>query len=256
MSLDNSGTVNIWDFRKFNCIQSFSIETQDEKHKFRPQAFTSISKPLKLAFAGRSLFFFEYDKNYNPTSVDDMTVLNVHYRPMDNTIITPAGNKVKVWNALNGEIKKIFADITTAEITSFRLDHLKKRCLIGFSNGEAAVFNIINGAKVKTLPKHQGEVNFIFEAQNLTLLISASSVDSTIRMSTDTEINETEQKRMITIHDQIMTSVTYKSQEKMLVVGTRIGQISFWEAETGKNIGQFIPFAEEITNICPLANLE
>jgi len=256
VSLDTSGTVMVWDIKKFNNIQTFTIETQDEKHKFRSQAFTYIPKPLKLAFVGRSVFIYEYDKNYNPTSVDDTAVLTVHYRALDNTIITPAGNKVKVWNALNGDIKKIFADITTAEITSFTLDHLKKRCLIGFSDGEAAVFNIINGAKVKTLPKHQGEVNFIFEAHNLALLITASSVDSTIRMSTDTEINETEQKRMITITDQIITSVTYKAHEKMIVVGTRNGQISFWEAETAKNIGVCNTINEEITNICPLKDYE
>ena len=54
---------------------------------------------------------------------------------------------MKVWNALNGEVKKIFSDIHQHEITAFALDDIKKRCLVGFSNGEAVVYNIINGAQ-------------------------------------------------------------------------------------------------------------
>jgi hypothetical protein len=48
---------------------------------------------------------------------------------------TPAGNKIKLWNALTGDVKKIFSDITNGEITCFSLDNLKKRMLIGDSLG-------------------------------------------------------------------------------------------------------------------------
>ena len=30
-----------------------------------------IPKPLKLVFSGRTVYTYEYDKNYNPNSVDD-----------------------------------------------------------------------------------------------------------------------------------------------------------------------------------------
>jgi hypothetical protein len=42
---------------------------------------------------------------------------------------TPAGKNVKLWNALTGDIKKIFSDLTPTEITCFSLDKLKKRML-------------------------------------------------------------------------------------------------------------------------------
>ena len=48
---------------------------------------------------------------------------------------TPAGNKIKIWNALTGDIKRIYSDITTGEITAFALDNLAKRMIIGDSNG-------------------------------------------------------------------------------------------------------------------------
>jgi len=66
-----------------------------------------------------------------------------------------------LWNALTGDIKKIFSDLTTGEITCFALDNLKKRMLIGDSKGITGIFNVFNGAKIKNLPKHQGEVSHI-----------------------------------------------------------------------------------------------
>ncbi len=204
VSLDNSGIVKIWDFKKFNCIQTFSIETDDEKHKFHPQGIDFMANPLKLYFCGRTLSVYEYDKNYNPNSVDDAVVVAVCYRPQNNTIITPAGNKVKVWNALNGEVKKIFSDITQAEITFFTLDYFKKRCLVGFHNGEAAIFNVQNGARLKTLAKHESEVNFIVEARNLALLITASSGDRTIKFHSDVDVNKSEHLKSIIIRDSVV----------------------------------------------------
>mmetsp|Transcript_10788 Transcript_10788/g.9330 ORF Transcript_10788/g.9330 Transcript_10788/m.9330 type:complete len:205 (+) Transcript_10788:201-815(+) len=108
VSLDSSGILKVWDFKKFTNVQTFTVETDDEMHKFYPQCLNSIPKPLKLVIGGRSLSFFEYDKNYNPTSVDDSVVVAVGYRPSNNTIVTPAGNRIKVWNALTGEVNKIF----------------------------------------------------------------------------------------------------------------------------------------------------
>lgn len=48
---------------------------------------------------------------------------------------TPAGNKIKIWNALTGDIKRIYSEITPGEITAFALDNLQKRMIIGDSNG-------------------------------------------------------------------------------------------------------------------------
>ncbi len=71
VSLDTEGNMKIWDIKKFNCVQSFSVQISDEKHKFNPQSFCYIPKPLKLVVSGRTVSIFDYDKNYNPNFVDD-----------------------------------------------------------------------------------------------------------------------------------------------------------------------------------------
>jgi len=69
---------------------------------------------------------------------------------------TPANNKVKVWSSLNGDVQKIYMDITNFEITAFDFDVLKKRMIIGDSKGNIALYNTANGAKMKNLTRHAG----------------------------------------------------------------------------------------------------
>ncbi len=65
--------------------------------------------------------------------------------------MTPVYNKVKIWNALTGDIKKIFSNLTDREISAFEIDKLGTRFLIGDSKGKAFVHNIFNGALLKEL---------------------------------------------------------------------------------------------------------
>ena len=107
-----------------------------------------------MAFCGRSISLYEYDKNYNPKFVDDFVAICCIFVPSQLAFYTPAGNKIKLWNALTGDIKKIFSDITQGEITIFKLDFLKKRMMIGDSLGYPGLYNVVNGAKIKSLPRH------------------------------------------------------------------------------------------------------
>jgi len=75
--------------------------------------------------------------------------------------LTPCGNKIKVWNALNGEILKIFSEITKGDITAFTLDDLKRRCFIGDSLGKVNVYNVLNGANIKPIASHKAEICYI-----------------------------------------------------------------------------------------------
>ena len=44
---------------------------------------------------------------------------------------TPTGKRVKVWNALTGDINKIYSNMAKTDITAFELDYLQKRMIIG-----------------------------------------------------------------------------------------------------------------------------
>ena len=61
--MDSDGNIKVWDIKKFNCVQAFSVDMSDEKHRFNPQSITYIPKPIKLVAAGTKknkefIFFF------------------------------------------------------------------------------------------------------------------------------------------------------------------------------------------------------
>lgn len=136
---------------------------------------------------------FEYDKNYNPNSVDDFVAICCKFIPSQLCFFTPAGNKIKVWNALTGDIKRIYSDISTGEITAFELDNLKKRMIIGDSLGVVAIYNVVNGAKIKTLPKHAAEVTNIVYA-----IINASKIGGMNKGSNIQDLEPAETRIFIT----------------------------------------------------------
>lgn len=75
--------------------------------------------------------------------------------------MTPSGNKVKIWNALSGDVDKIYLEVTQGEISCFGLDVLKRRMLIGDTKGNTCIYNASNGARMRALPRHAGEVTHI-----------------------------------------------------------------------------------------------
>lgn len=166
-----------------------------------------MSKPLKLLISGRTLVTYDYDKNYNPLSVDDFPAICCKFDPNSLCFVTPHGNKLKIWNCLNGDIKKIFSDVTRAEITSFAFDHLCKRMIVGDSEGNTSILNTCNGALIKRLPKHSAEVTKVLhifhkisdrEKDIINIFVTASS-DNTIKISDDNKINESELLKTIVL---------------------------------------------------------
>lgn len=202
--------------------------------------------------SGRSISLYEYDKNYNPNFVDDYVALCAKFVPSSLSFFTPHGNKVKIWNGLTGDIKKIYSDITKSEITAFILDFYCKRMVIGDSSGETAVFNVINGAKIKNLPKHSAEVLKIIHVQDHEMFVTAS-MDNTIKISDDKKLNESEIIRTIHLPEVVVSYLVYEPKNKLIISGTHNGLVAFWEIETGKLNGTYHePKEEEITVICPI----
>lgn len=107
------------------------------------------------------MVFFEYDKTYNPCYVDDMPAVGCVYLEEGLGFVTPAGNKVKVWNGLSGEVEKIFTELTKGEISGFCVDQQKRRMVVGDTLGNVGMYNITNGARMRNMGRHLSEVTHI-----------------------------------------------------------------------------------------------
>lgn len=251
VSIDTDSTIKVWDVKKFKCLDSFSIENTDEKHTFNPQEICVWPKPLKLIIPGKNIVIYEYDRNNNFSSADENVSICTRFVSSSLSLQTPVGSKVKLWNLLTGEVKKIFSNLTNSDISVLILDAISKRFQVGDTDGNVGVFNVNNGALLKTLSKHKTEIISIIHAKRRIDntqekekekdkdFIITCSIDNVIKISEDSQLNESELIRTIEVQDMNITAIIYEPMQMHLITGSSNGVISLWEVSTGKAKGAF-----------------
>lgn len=149
------------------------------------------------------------------------------------------GNKIKVWSALNGDVERIYMDITPNEISTFEFDFLKKRMIVGDTKGNITLHNTANGAKMKILSKHNGEITHLIATQNdlhVDIFISCG-LDNEIRIFKETEESYEIIRTIYIIKEASVTCLEYCSLTKLIIVGSNVGTLAFYDIETGKTAG-------------------
>ena len=157
VSLDTSGMVKIWDVHKLVDMYTFSIKTP----KNQLDNFIIISSPLSIIFYGKEFSVYDYRIKNRKMNFEENMGQDCRFIENYLIFITPIQNKVKIWNALTGDVKKIYSNLTLNEITAFQIDELGKRFFIGDSIGKSSVYNIFNGSLLKNLIGHKNEIKFI-----------------------------------------------------------------------------------------------
>ena len=71
------------------------------------------------------------------------------YNSVFNYFISAHPKSIKIWNAINGEIKHIFREATKYEITCIKLDYRQRKLFVGDSAGKVFTLDIKNGTKIK-----------------------------------------------------------------------------------------------------------
>lgn len=166
VSVDQDCVMKVWDTKKFKCVDTPTLENIEDKHSFKVNGICRTWHPNKIVLYGKNIYVFGYDKNNSLTSADENVSLCARFVAGSLCLMTPVGNKVKLWNLLTGEVKKIFSDLTKTDITSLVLDCKGKRFVMGDSEGNVGVYNVANGALLKTLTKHKAEIIFLIHAGN------------------------------------------------------------------------------------------
>lgn len=79
------------------------------------------------------------------------------------------------------------------------------------------------------------------------------AMDNKIHICSDDKLNSSELLKTYSLNDQFPTSLAFEELNAFLVIGTNIGQIVFWEVDTGKTNGIYHPQDEEtITSMCTI----
>lgn len=95
--------MKVTELNKFKTIQSIPLNI-DEEFQLKPTHMTIIPHKLRLCIVGRAIEMFDYDKTYNPSNCDDNVTICCKYSEKRLEFYTISGHKLKVWNALTGNI--------------------------------------------------------------------------------------------------------------------------------------------------------
>ncbi|OMJ91751.1 hypothetical protein SteCoe_5652 [Stentor coeruleus] len=229
ISADIDGWVKVWDIRNLSCAQTFNLEEKQSGFRFALSDFIYLQNHQRLVFGGKSLTFYDYDKNHNPYLVDDNMPLGSFYTPTYHKILTPISNKVKVWNALTAMPETLYAPSAESEISYVEMDEWEKRIIVGDIKGHSRVYNIKNGALMKSLTDHRGEINCITCSKSLQIIVTGS-LDMTILIHQDTLLTESSVLKSINLSSVISVIRLFPCLD-LLITGSSEGQISVWDIE-------------------------
>ena len=84
--------------------------------------------------------------------------VSVLYNPLFFTFVGAVNNAVKVWSAATGELQNHFVAVCDSDITAMAFDGRLRKVIVGNSDGEVIVLNIITGEKIKSFRRHASSV--------------------------------------------------------------------------------------------------
>jgi len=190
---DNRGVFRCYDLRTFRCIQTFSVP-----HRIKNPSVTAFTctNTAELVVCATTLLRFERMTGTKNEFADDHPIQFAKFNPLKLSIITCAGNGIKVWDALTGRLDRIDRGISNSVITAACLDGRQRRIIFGNHEGEIKVYNYNNGAYMKKLDSHSREVTELLYCDSTKEIIS-SSWDKTVVCHVDKlNINNTCSRRV------------------------------------------------------------
>ena len=190
-----------------------------------------LSKPKKIFTYGERNLILEADISQNPDLADDQLILGCYYNFNLYEFVLVCLKKVKIWNAFNGKVIKIYDNIMgNNEITSFTTDKILKKLYLGDNLGKIKSFNINKGAVLKEFHSHFGEIIEMIHSDKYHYLISLSN-DGIIKIHTDKMLFETEVIKEIDLFQSTVSTIGISDDYSRLIIGLNIGNVKFFDIE-------------------------
>ena len=232
ISGDIDGLIKVWELNTMTCKQT--INTQLQIESFKPDLQQILILNNKILAIGQKLVTYIYASNYNPKLASTETSLCIELNKDTLELIVPVNRSVKIWDALTGKIKRVYKDLSKAEITLFKFDG--KRFIIGDAEGNTIIYNYYTGFVIKTLSKHCGPLTAIALSHNL--IYTGSIKDKEIMIHDDKIVNKSIKLRTISNenHFPVKFDVTNKGH---IVIGFTSGIIKVYESDASHTICTF-----------------
>ena len=269
VSVDEEGNVRIWDIILRTCLQSIPIM----KKNFTASGLLFMERINKFIVFGKIMLFFDSKYKEIVSKIDaseDMEEVNYPIKISFNTyyqhFYVTTLKDIRIYNK-NGELEKTFKKCIENEnfepgvkIKNFIFEEHMRKFYLSFSNGAIMQYNAGNGSLIKPINQydiekdgilyykytHTKDVNSLFffdqerESEKDNLLLVSASLDSTIQVFNEYELETTTKLRTLkgghTIGEKKceIYCLDFSPNLCQFATGGSDGLISVWDFEFSK----------------------
>ncbi len=97
-----------------------------------------------------------------PTADTQPPVVGACYNSLHAAFATASGRDIRVWNAFNGCLLRVFSDISVDDVTAICVGERELKLVVANRLGHITVHNWSTGAKLRSLVGHAAEVSFVW----------------------------------------------------------------------------------------------
>lgn len=261
ITADASGIFKVWDLRSFVCRATFTSDHEPGDvsdlnglstfcHMSLPPIKTNQKKDdFRLVAATRRLIYFDQYRQRNEPVTDDQPITCTCFNSTSLTILTASERNVKIWDAVIGNLKHVFKNITQSEITAVCLDDRDRKFVVGDATGNVAIHNYQNGALIKTLPSFtlpKPVVSLKYCKGKRAVLVACASKQIKVLDDSDPErcilLQEFhESPAMQHKKEEDLNCLAYNSYARLVATGTAYASdgsdgVIIWDFDLGKGV--------------------
>jgi len=294
VTADSSGMFKIWDLRNFMCCQTFTSEHESD-HDLNSltglSSFTHVKLPAgggkeymnpedneedyRIICGTKRLFFFDQFRAKTEPVTDPLPITVALFNSVSLTIMTVAGKSVKIWDAVMGNLKLEYSNLSEWDISCACFDDRQRKVrggrgakegwkpltlysnisvrssprssqfILGDVSGSMNVYNYSNGALMKKFPPFDDGAtvaNLIYCGHAKCVI--AASINGNIRIYDELDpenciiLREFDQNY---IHKGGLNMIEYVHSSAMVVAAGAQGNdtIKTFDFETGKCLSEF-----------------
>jgi len=121
----------------------------------------------KLILSSKKLFYYEFDKSFNPNLSDDKEILSLEYSDKLMEFYSAAGRSVKCWDAIKGIVIRYYKNLSDRNLTSMVLDHNQRKLFLGCYNGDIICIDALTGFKIRVYSDKEAKKEIAFIRYNV-----------------------------------------------------------------------------------------
>ena len=265
ISIDIYGNIKLWDLKNYYNYQNINISdalnhtsnfnselakkensTVNNSQLFKKltsnQKMIMLTKENKIFIYGGKEVIYDAESYSLPDLCDSKIVLGCIYLEKNYEFVTVCSRKIKIWNAFNGKVTKIYDHFlinNSCEITTFCCDDNKKKLYLGDSGGHIFCISIHNGKLIKSYKPHDKEIIYLFYSSKNKVLISLNT-DNIINIFDDKFLLINNKNNNINEHNDIIpdiliehsfeiTAMDYIETYSRLILGSNEGEFRFYD---------------------------